>query len=290
LDSILQAVGRPAVDDKEEIDQSPASLSGLSILLVEDGLVNQRVALGLLHRMGHAVELAENGRHALEAWRERKFDLILMDLQMPDMDGIEATRIIRAEEAERGVQPTGSHIPIIAMTAAAMKGDRERCLEAGMDDYISKPISVPKLNELLQDYVGPTENTPKMSQHSRPISAQAESNVIDLSVAKERLGGCSDAMLLELAETLIEECPSRIKELEQSLAKQDSERVRRAAHTLKGAVAVFGAKEVFATAEEIELEGQEGRLSTVAQLLDQLRTQSDRLMEALRALGKQLVD
>ena len=155
LDAILQAMVCSSDNEFAETPQLESGSPGLSILLAEDGLVNQRVAIELLHRMGHSVELAENGSRAVESWRDRKFDLILMDLQMPEMDGIEATQVIRREEAERGGRQTENHIPIIAMTAAALKGDRERCLQAGMDDYLAKPISIPKLKELLQNYCSP---------------------------------------------------------------------------------------------------------------------------------------
>ncbi len=153
LDSILHAIVPISDAEADETTQLACAVSELRILLAEDGLVNQRVAMGLLHRMGHSVELAENGRRALEAWRDRKFDIILMDLQMPEMDGAEATRAIRQEEAERGGRRTSNHIPIIAMTAAAMKGDRERCLESGMDDYLAKPITAAGLKEVLAKYV-----------------------------------------------------------------------------------------------------------------------------------------
>ena len=147
----------PALQANQNPTLPTSTDSGMRILLAEDGLVNQQVAMGLLRRMGHDVELAENGVLAVDAWRERKFDIILMDLQMPEMDGIEATQVIRQEEIERVGQHTNTHIPIIAMTAAAMKGDRERCLEAGMDDYISKPINANQLQQLLETYAPSSE-------------------------------------------------------------------------------------------------------------------------------------
>jgi len=112
----------------------------LRILLAEDGKVNQCVAVGLLHRRGHQVTIAEDGRQAIAAWSAEPFDLILMDVQMPEMDGFEATAAIR--QSERRI---GGHIPIVAMTASAMKGDRERCLAAGMDGYVAKPIEPDQL-------------------------------------------------------------------------------------------------------------------------------------------------
>lgn len=115
------------------------------ILLAEDNLVNQRVAMQSLEKRGHSVVLAESGRKALDAWRNQPFDIILMDVQMPEMDGFEATARIREHE-----KSSGKHIPIIALTAHAMVGDRERCLAAGMDDYVSKPINIAALFAALE--------------------------------------------------------------------------------------------------------------------------------------------
>jgi len=121
--------------------------SGLNILLAEDNVVNQRVARAILEKAGHRVVVADNGQKALMHCREQHFDLVLMDVQMPEMDGFEATAIIRQME-----KWTGTHLPIVAMTAHAMTGDRERCLDAGMDNYITKPIHPPALIELVAQY------------------------------------------------------------------------------------------------------------------------------------------
>ena len=157
----LRAAIVAAVTDQDGVSQSAQDLlalagitakptsasSGTCILLAEDNAVNQRVALAILEKAGHTVVLAPTGRRALSLWGEQRFDLILMDVQMPDMDGFETTAAIREREKE-----SGAHIPIIAMTAHAMSGDRERCLDAGMDDYISKPIRGPALLDLVKKY------------------------------------------------------------------------------------------------------------------------------------------
>jgi two-component system, sensor histidine kinase and response regulator len=121
---------------------SPMSLS-LTILLAEDNLVNQRVAMTMLGKMGHRITLATNGLEAVEQWRQNDFDLILMDVQMPGMTGLQATAQIRQEEKQ------GAHIPIVAMTASAMTEDRDRCLAAGMDDFISKPVSYKSIEQVI---------------------------------------------------------------------------------------------------------------------------------------------
>jgi CheY-like chemotaxis protein len=140
-------------------DPSGQSKPRLNILLVEDGLVNQKVAMGMLK--DHDVVLAENGQEAIEQLQDRAFDLVLMDVQMPVMDGLEATARIREQEVD-----TERHIPIIAMTASAMKGDRERCLEAGMDGYISKPVTKKDLAELVRRYASGRDAGGEPQPHS----------------------------------------------------------------------------------------------------------------------------
>jgi CheY-like chemotaxis protein len=136
LDAIMLAVGVTAVEDEPRTPLSQQrGLRPLHILLAEDSLVNQKLAVALLEREGHTVTIAGNGREAVEAYDSAEFDLVLMDVQMPQMDGFEATAIIRSKQ-----EKTGRRAPIIAMTAHALKGDRERCLKAGMDDYVAKPI------------------------------------------------------------------------------------------------------------------------------------------------------
>ena len=155
LEAILVAVGRPvspSQDRPQALAEELPRLKSLRILLAEDGKANQKLAVGLLQRWGHTVTVAENGRAALHCWRAESFDVILMDLQMPEMDGFEATSRIREEESN-----TGRHVPIIAMTAHAMKGDRERCLAAGMDGYVAKPIRQQEVYEALARFFSPAE-------------------------------------------------------------------------------------------------------------------------------------
>jgi PAS domain S-box-containing protein len=152
LEAILNAIQLPRATEpaNEKPDEPPPAVTGkLRILLAEDGLVNQRVAVGLLQRRGHEVAVAQNGLEAIAMWENQEFDLVLMDVQMPELDGLQATVAIRDRERERG-----GHIPIIAMTAAAMKGDRERCVESGMDGYLSKPINPRELFAVLDQFAG----------------------------------------------------------------------------------------------------------------------------------------
>jgi two-component system sensor histidine kinase/response regulator len=150
LAMIQKALGSAAADTIRRKTSSPGPMAGRpwSILVAEDNAVNQKLALAMLKRMGLKAIIARNGEEAIACWRETHPDLILMDVQMPELDGLDATRRIRGIELA-----SGTHIPIIAMTAHAMRGDRERCLEAGMDDYISKPISGAALEQTIARFV-----------------------------------------------------------------------------------------------------------------------------------------
>jgi CheY-like chemotaxis protein len=145
--AILTGSGPPLVTQHSLREARSGAKSPLRILLVEDNVVNQRLALRVLEKQGYTVVLADNGRRALSELSKQKFDVVLMDVQMPEMDGLEATAAVR-----EGEKRTGAHIPIIAMTAHAMQDDKQRCLAAGMDAYISKPIRSRDLVELVENF------------------------------------------------------------------------------------------------------------------------------------------
>jgi len=151
LDAMMALLGIESTEDEDSSDKSSISCSQrgpYSILLVEDSAINQKLAVALLQKVGHKVSVAGNGVEALDALASQYFDLVLMDVQMPEMDGLEATRIIRQRERE-----TGAHIPIVALTAHALQGDRERCLAAGMDAHVPKPIRAQQLLEAIESLV-----------------------------------------------------------------------------------------------------------------------------------------
>jgi PAS domain S-box-containing protein len=208
--------------------QDKDGANGLRILLAEDNPVNQRLALRLLEKMGHRITLVDNGLDALERALQGGFDLILMDVQMPGLDGLTATRRIRQWEVAHA-----GHVPIIAMTARAMQGDRERCLEAGMDDYLSKPIDSERLRQLVSRF---------HVEQAGPVLAWRG--------ALLRLDGDS-ALLLELAQLFIDDGPQLMQTLYLALDDADLAGSQRAVHSLQGVLVNFGAQRAIAQAERL---------------------------------------
>jgi signal transduction histidine kinase/CheY-like chemotaxis protein len=244
------------------------------ILLAEDGLINQRVAVGFLERLGHQVVVVDDGAQAVEAVAVERFDLVFMDVQMPHMDGFEATAAIRSAEAG-----TGRHIPIIAMTANAMKGDRERCLAAGMDDYIAKPIHEAAL--LLAIKAVPPSGFVNLTSASRqnvrdktlcPSPAPGiDSNraLIAWDKAMDRIPGGIE-VARTLAELLVTEGPKYVNEIHEAVKEHNATELRRMAHTLKGSVAIFEVDQMVATTERLESLAKSGQLHDVEPLLSEL--------------------
>lgn len=249
------------------------SRKGLRILLAEDNLVNQKLATKLLEKMGHSVLVAEDGKKALEAMKHGDFDLVLMDVQMPIMDGFEATRIVR--EHEKG---TERHMPIVAMTAHAMKGDRERCLEAGMDGYVSKPIDAGELRVTIDDLLSAI----KEDKEQEPQTHQTGS-IIDQEVLFERVGGDMD-LLMELADLCMEESVRLLERIHRAVREKDPDELEKAAHALKGSVLNFGAKKLAEVAQGLETMGRNRDLTQTQNALTELEKQVLALRTELRAM------
>jgi signal transduction histidine kinase/CheY-like chemotaxis protein len=242
----------------------------LQVLLAEDNVVNQRVAVGLLERRGHRVTVANNGREAIDALAAETFDVVLMDVQMPVLGGFEATAAIR--ESERG---TSARIRIIAMTAHAMTGDRERCLAAGMDGYLSKPISPAMLYTTIEDVAA--------SQPPKPAAAAAGSGpAVNYEALSERLGGdtelCSDVI-----QVFLEDCPGRLSAIKAAVDARDGEAIRNAAHALKGAAANLSASGLFEAAAMLERVGAESRMAAADAAWRRLSTEAALVIDSLTA-------
>jgi two-component system, sensor histidine kinase and response regulator len=248
---------------------APPATRPLRVLLAEDSLVNQRLAVGLLERHGHRVTIANNGRQALDLVAGDGFDVVLMDVQMPELDGLEATRLIREQEKQ-----TGRHVPIIAMTAHALKGDRERCLECGMDEYVSKPVRERQLLTALHTVLG--DSVPPPPLEAAETATPIDSDIINWEVALKVCAGDRE-LLREIAEAFLEEHPRRMDELRRAIDTADWELLHRAAHTIKGSMRYFSAHAVFDRAFGLEqlaarqtLDGAEEILSLLKQELAKL--------------------
>ncbi len=274
LDAILVALGVSAAED-EALEPLAATrfarLRPLRILLAEDSLVNQKLAVGLLERVGHRVVVANNGQEALGAAESQSFDLVLMDVQMPEMDGLEATAAIRAREKR-----TGRHLPIIAMTAHAMPGDRQRCLEAGMDEYLAKPIRARQLLAMIETVLGGA-----LPAEAPPPPAAPPGDQVDWPAALRAVQGDRD-LLRSLAEAALEEYPRLMEAIRQAIAGRDAAGLRLAAHTLKGSIRHFAAPGAFEQAHRMELAASAGELRQAEDALAALESEVARLAGALQ--------
>jgi CheY-like chemotaxis protein len=275
-DALLAALGRQTRGEEAPAGRAApcAGHRSLRVLLAEDNPVNQKLAIRLLEKQGHTAVLVGNGREALEALERQSFDLVLMDVEMPEMGGLETAAAIREKE-----QGTGRHVPIVAMTAHAMKGDRERCLTAGMDGYLTKPIQVQELFAALAGFAGTAQTK------TAAAPALAADEVLDVTEALARVAG-DMALLGELRELFLATCPDQLAALREAIARDDGRAVQRVAHTLKGAVGSFGARVAFAAAQRLETMGREGNLTAAEGAYVALEESIACLKPALAALGE----
>jgi PAS domain S-box-containing protein len=299
LDAIMMTMGLrseeiPTVITRHNVYEARESLN---ILLAEDNLINQTLATKLLETRGHRVTLASNGVAAVAAFKSGDFDLILMDIQMPKMDGFEATREIRkiedgsqekqtptanpsiinnlsgeARRAKTDRQSTIERVPIIAMTAHAMTGDREKCIAAGMDDYVSKPINPETLFSVINK-VARTSQSEEAHQQTQPSqgSKTFSPTTFDLSNAMETVLGNKD-LFREIAGMFLENCPDYIAKIKKGIAGNDAGILEREAHNLKGAIGSFSAGETYEAADRLEKLGKEGEMSAAAEGLSSLES------------------
>ena len=245
----------------------------LHILLAEDNPVNQKLALRLLEKRGHHVTLAGNGKEALAAIEKRAFDLVLMDIQMPELDGLEATALLR--KRERG---TGTRQPVVAMTALAMKGDRERCLAAGMDGYLSKPIRSQELDEMLDRYLA-AGRQPQSAAEPQII----EDNIICVDELLNRIDG-DRSFLTELLDVFRLDYPAQIRAGREAARNGDEEGLHRVAHSLKGALKNLAAPTASAFAVELEVMAHNGDPELATGKIGELETEIQRVVQALESL------
>jgi CheY-like chemotaxis protein/HPt (histidine-containing phosphotransfer) domain-containing protein len=258
---------RPIPDQSEPVGAE--SIDPLKILLVEDSLYNQKLATGVLRKRGHHVSVVENGKEAIAAVEREQFDLVLMDIQMPVMDGLEATEVIRNRERQ-----SGRHLPIIAMTAQAMSGDRERCLEVGMDGYLSKPVRAAKLYEAIESIAPQQASDTANTDESLDDEFKTP---FDWSIALGATGG-DEELLREVVGEFLKEYPRLIEQAQTAMRAGDAPTVCRTAHTIKGALRTLGADIASKRAEAFETVLRAGSLESADESFDALTAAVDALM------------
>ena len=269
----IQAGGpetEPAIGVEEMDEMPPEPSCPLRILLAEDNSINQKVALLLLERLGYKADLAANGVEVLAALRRQDYDVILMDVQMPEMDGLETARRIAADP------PRGARPHIIAITANVLRADRDACLAAGMEDYLSKPILLEDLRAALTRAERPCADTPPIepAQVLDPVHLE---RLLEL----QRLSG-SDVVPL-IVNSFVKEGPRRLERMRGALARGDRQDLMLVAHTLKGGSAQLGALRVAAVSHELEESCAAGRLEGAGELLDRLERELAAASAALLA-------
>lgn len=257
------------------------------MLLVEDNEVNQEVALGILNLFGCRVDVAIDGRHAIEMAKATAYDLVFMDIQMPEIDGFTAARRIRENEMS-------THVPIVAVTAHAMGGYRERCMEAGMDDYLSKPVSARAIRAMLNKCLAPKfpafrDSSTGGASIAPAIPKKTKKPALDLLAALERIGGNVER-LRRITSMLEADLPRTLENLRASLATGDSKEAERFAHILKGQGAQFGFEQLRKDAEEAERTFREAPLADGRALLLRLERSVALLCKELDEIDWTLIE
>jgi len=255
----------------EPLSAQPQAVRLLHILLAEDNEFNQRVAVGLLKKQGHTVDVVGDGRQAVETSASGDYDVVLMDVQMPEMDGLEATQAIRQREAQTGAD----RLFIVGLTAHAMQGDRERCIEAGMDEYVTKPIDPKKLARAL------AQSGPAGVRQEVP---SAQLLAFDREAVLERCGG-DEELLRQLVEIFRQDCPEYFSAVQAAVMATDAEALARAAHTFKGPLSTLGFAEALQCAQRLEQMGQRREMASTGDVLSMFEDELMRVGSLLEELA-----
>jgi two-component system, sensor histidine kinase and response regulator len=268
------AAQRRAGADKDEVPASPQGRP-LRILVAEDNELNQQVVRHLLGRAGHHVEIAGNGRVALDTLERGAFDLLLLDVHMPELDGFEVIQALRQRE-----QGTGQRLPVIAVTARSMKGDRERCLAAGMDEFVSKPIRRPELFATIDRLLGGS------AKHDVNCNGKAAPSTDGLLDSATLLAACDadPALLQQMIDIFQADSPAHLARIEAAVRDSDARALRETAHKLRGLVAAFSSKTA-ELAELLENSGRDGHIEAAAANIATLAAHIHELGERLRGLS-----
>jgi CheY-like chemotaxis protein/HPt (histidine-containing phosphotransfer) domain-containing protein len=280
MDTIVGVLGsRPSRPRRRPgAARPPKGGRSLRVLVAEDNVVNQQVAAGMLERAGHQATVAANGREALALLEKGAFDLVLMDVQMPEMDGLETTAAIRERE-----RAEGGHLPIVALTAHAMKGDAERCLEAGMDAYLAKPLQPRELAAAIEGVLGAAAAGLAAPAGRGPGPTAGGADVLDVERLLERVGGDRGA-LADLVRIFRADWPKQVERIRAAIQASDPGALRAAAHALKGAVSNFAAPPATDAALRLQKLGESGRLEGAGTALTHLERELESLLSALAAL------
>jgi CheY-like chemotaxis protein/HPt (histidine-containing phosphotransfer) domain-containing protein len=281
LDAILSALAVRVDEPNQTQGVSPQRYGrqAMRVLLAEDNAVNRTLATRLLEKHGHTVVVVENGRQAMEALEREAIDLVLMDVQMPEMDGLEATAAIREKEKK-----TGSHVPIIALTAHAMKGDREKCLAAGTDDYLTKPIRTADLFAAIDRLKNAKTDAPPSAA---PLANETATNAFDIDAALDRVEGDRD-LLEEIVRIFSDQCPKTMSEIDSAIRAADLPRLERAAHSLKGSASNLCATGVTQSAAELEASGRSGDHSRCREQFKALESEVEKLLRELEVFARKV--
>ena len=242
------------------------------MLLAEDNVTNQRLAVRLLEKRGYTAVVTNNGKEAVAALERDAYDVVLMDVHMPEMDGFQATAIIRDRE-----RTTGGHVPIVAMTANAMTGDRERCLAAGMDDYVAKPIKPALLFGVLDGIFAADATVAAGSEMPPATEAIDTAALLDLVDADAEV-------LREILQSFRDSSGDIVRDLRVAVERRDCDAVEQAAHSIKGSTGVIVARDASALAERLEMMGRARDLSGSAEVFAEFETEMARVEKAVAAL------
>jgi CheY-like chemotaxis protein len=254
------------------------TVRNLRVLLAEDDLANQQVVGRLLQMLEHRVDIVANGREALESMARVAYDLVLMDVNMPEMDGYEATRAIRERE-----RASGAHTPIIALTALAFAEDRNRCIESGMDNYVAKPVRLQALDRVIRETVGASALA---AAPERQASRRENDRAFDRELALELIGG-DGSLLNRVGEIILENAPAYLEEIRAAHENGDAERLAAGAHRLKGMVSNLGENAAFHAGQSLERHARRGELDAAANALVQLEREMERLLDTLQEMTEE---
>lgn len=276
---------RVTTEKTKQLDMIKKSTTSLKILLAEDNPTNAQITIRLLTKLGHVTTIATNGREAVECLAQDQFDLVLMDIEMPEMDGLEATQLIRKGEAGEMNQK----IPILGITAHTFAEIYEKCFMAGMNDFILRPINLDNLHNMIQQYThtATTSSTPKLDEQSNndttTLMTNAFGEILDIQGALKRL--CGDQLLLQdVFQNFLQHFPERLNKLKTAIQKCNAEEIAFQAHAVKGTTSQIGAKTCTALAISLEEMAKERNMQNTPKLMEQLEQESQKVVQILQNL------